>query len=721
MTWRIAKKSQMTQAQWAAFAHVLKRIDARKAAKILADDVVTDKEMNALLDRNADGKVTYQDFGSFTHPLFRDIKRFLYAYDFSAYRLWKPTTGNLPSVPYQFWSDADFVRNAVYYDDRLVKYASRDVALEMIYSDAARLKYVKSSLREDRNFILAAVKKNSRALKYAGEFRKDEGVVRAALRGNASALRFADASLKKDEEFMLAAMKEGIDALKYADVSLKKDRVFFLLAMQKDRRALGYAHVSLKKDKAFLLILAKSCPYILHQAHISLQKDKKFVLAVVRRLNQWSINTLPKPLRSDKAFVLDLLKLGPYMLMVDRKLSTDRQVVARYLMNQALLKKSTSGYASKLKYYVKRLRLQAVITEEDCKDDAAAIAAVWRLVRTDAELKKFFTQAELTNRATLLAALKKKYNIAYPGRLRDVAMLVDVLRNRATAHAPKDKRPLCVFVCATADHNGAFKGAGFRIKRMRRLGFRVVYYEANDEDAARKALEHGTAKGRHRAKLIVISGHGNPRSLAFGGYDPASARARARNWFRTWNDLYMDVGDFLPKDKFQLARYITHDGDIVLGACSTGKGGSANPRSLANLVARTLPKGVRLHAARKASGLIGIGMMNKRIFVTWKEKDCAYMVHGSKPTPVPPPRQKIAVRSQPRLQLKPKPVVKLRPKRPRRVASTTNVQRFYPFGSKLFGIEVTTRRKPEPSRPAASPRVVPKRPVDTDTDTDVEF
>ena len=84
------------------------------------------------------------------------------------------------------------------------------------------------SLKKDRDYVLAAVKDDGRAL------------------------QFADPSLMKDRELVLVAIKENGLALKYADESLKKDKEFVLAAVAKDFCALMFADESLFEDEELL-------------------------------------------------------------------------------------------------------------------------------------------------------------------------------------------------------------------------------------------------------------------------------------------------------------------------------------------------------------------------------------------------------------------------------------------------------------------------------------
>ena len=61
----------------------------------------------------------------------------------------------------------------------------------------------------------------------------------------------------KDKSFVLAAVKRDVRALEYADKSLKKDKEVVLEAVKQHGSALMYANKSLKNDPDILAILNK--------------------------------------------------------------------------------------------------------------------------------------------------------------------------------------------------------------------------------------------------------------------------------------------------------------------------------------------------------------------------------------------------------------------------------------------------------------------------------
>ena len=510
MTTPIIKKSQMKPAEWTSLVDVLRRVDVRKAAAIVQDNKVTDKEMNKLLDRNSDGKVTYQDFSSIQNILFSQVKDKLQKYKFRASRLWGPLHiyqfVNYTRIPKQFWSDRDFV-------------------LAAVKQDGDALKYAAASLKKDKGIVLAAVK-------------------RGTLSGFSLAFWYADASLRRDKEFVLAAVKEDGSALEYAHKKLKRNRKIVLTAIEQDGTALRYAAASLRRDKKIVLTAVKQNGWALQYAAASLRRDKKILLAAVKQ---------------------------SYMVYKD------------------------------------------IFLEEK----------LWKLLQGDAELNKFFTKKELKNQKSFCAALKTKHNIRFLRRFNSLSALIEMLKNRQTANAPNDNRPLCIIIYPKTDGNGAFE-IDSNIGQMIKLGYRVIYHEAGDEKEVAKYLKSATANGKYPAKTIILGGHGTSTSLALGGEDGG---------WDTYNEhLYIDTGDFKGKDELQLARYLQPGGDLLLNSCSNGAGGASNQANLANTIARTLYSGILVHSYTMLSFGSSIRVVGGGLKVKLNG-DSGYRVWGSKPRP----------------------------------------------------------------------------------------
>ena len=212
----------------------------------------------------------------------------------------------------------------------------RDEVLASVKKDGSALKYADESLKKDREIVLAAVKQDGYSLSYADEsFRNDREIVLAAAKTSGSnTLQMADESLLKDREIILAAVEESGGSLEFADESLKKDKEIVMAAVKTYGSALKYADKSLKKDKEIVLAALKQDFEALKFVSRSLRKDKEVVMAALNK-NYWSLEDVDKSLRNDKEVVMAALKFDDCDIRyADDNLKADREVVL------AALKKS---------------------------------------------------------------------------------------------------------------------------------------------------------------------------------------------------------------------------------------------------------------------------------------------------------------------------------------------------------------------------------------------
>jgi predicted O-methyltransferase YrrM len=109
-------------------------------------------------------------------------------------------------------------------------------------------------LRADREVVLAAVEKDSRALAHASyELRADQDVEFAVVARNGDALVHASAELCADRDVVLAAVAQNGRALQYASEELRADRAVVLAAVAQNGRALEYASAVLQADREVVL------------------------------------------------------------------------------------------------------------------------------------------------------------------------------------------------------------------------------------------------------------------------------------------------------------------------------------------------------------------------------------------------------------------------------------------------------------------------------------
>lgn len=133
------------------------------------------------------------------------------------------------TVDKMFHTQPDFLDN---YEPMLTAIRDNVYALDLI----------PASLKESRDFMLAAVKRNGSALGVAApSVAEDPEVTLAAIQQNVYALRYAPQVFRESYDFMLAAVRQNAQALYYASEKLKSNDKFLLAALQQDHCTLQYA------------------------------------------------------------------------------------------------------------------------------------------------------------------------------------------------------------------------------------------------------------------------------------------------------------------------------------------------------------------------------------------------------------------------------------------------------------------------------------------------
>jgi hypothetical protein len=182
---------------------------------------------------------------------------------------------------------------------------------------------------------------------------------------------------------------------------------------------------------------------------------------------------------------------------------------------------------------------------------------------------------ELQARYSSVQKALQEFHIDDPMRLRNPALLDEVLRNRQEARAAGDTRPTAVLVYAKHDTDAYGALDIHNIDELTKY-YRVMYYEAGTEQDFMDAMVDGGRQGA--AALLAIDGHGAKSALNLGGTHD----------LKQHEDLMIDLSD---EDQFRAAgleKSLRSDARIYLDACSQGEGGT-DPANDANMFARLFP------------------------------------------------------------------------------------------------------------------------------------
>lgn len=117
------------------------------------------------------------------------------------------------------------------------------------------LRNTSSEVRDNRNVVLAAVKRNGRELKWASANLKDDvEVALVAVAQNGMALADVSKARRIHRDIVLTAVKQNGLALEFAGWKLRNDKEIVMAAVQQNGLALEYATRKLRNNKDLIVI-----------------------------------------------------------------------------------------------------------------------------------------------------------------------------------------------------------------------------------------------------------------------------------------------------------------------------------------------------------------------------------------------------------------------------------------------------------------------------------
>jgi hypothetical protein len=173
------------------------------------------------------------------------------------------------------------------------------------------LQFASSALKNNKEYVLAAIENNAFALEFASsELRRDKEVLIATIQSNFLAFHFIPEALKRDPAFLLSLVsnkKINPNILELFSDDFRQRREFILAALQRDGYRFKFLPDELKKDAAFFVAALKDDYYIFQAIPESCKFDKKLIIGAVER-NGNRFKFLPDELKNDNAFLVAVLK-----------------------------------------------------------------------------------------------------------------------------------------------------------------------------------------------------------------------------------------------------------------------------------------------------------------------------------------------------------------------------------------------------------------------------
>ena len=207
-------------------------------------------------------------------------------------------------------------------------YYDKDVLLASITKEVFYLNYTSDELRDDKEVLLLAIGCKQFAMSYASErLKKDKELALFAVSQklpvfvgygfeySETAFYFIDSSLKKDRDVVLAAVKANPEIYRHIDPEFKMDKEIAIYALAKPWATSRFVPKELGKDKEFILkAFEYACAhrdpsnvgepsYVLDIASAELRDDREVILKAVTAVPS-SFSKASYRLRKDKELAM---------------------------------------------------------------------------------------------------------------------------------------------------------------------------------------------------------------------------------------------------------------------------------------------------------------------------------------------------------------------------------------------------------------------------------
>ena len=226
-------------------------------------------------------------------------------------------------------------------DLKLLKYATKELAIKLVMHDGDYLKYLSDELRANYDIVLAAVKNNGISIKHAPKIlRQQTNIASEAIKQNGHAVKYIPPELLTYETLVLEAIKTNRDALKYSE-SLQSDKKFLLKALAMspniilniDRELLNDRDFMLKafKINANIVKIKPQCIDIIFsdetfKNYFNCLGDEKTIDLLAGRADLISLHDK----KDNKDFILQVLDQTVWILQyVQNEILTDPEIIAK--------------------------------------------------------------------------------------------------------------------------------------------------------------------------------------------------------------------------------------------------------------------------------------------------------------------------------------------------------------------------------------------------------
>jgi hypothetical protein len=194
----------------------------------------------------------------------------------------------------------------------------REIVLAAIVSfDNRMFEFASDNLRADCELLLAAISSSGQALKWApAALQADRAIVWKAVCSidGGFAFKYASEELRQDREFVLEAVKMDGCALDAASANLKTDREIVFAAVKQNGYALTYAKEHFGGDREMVLSALYTYKFAMRCASQELRNDREFVIAAIS-VEWFAVTDASDAMRRNRAVVLAALAKGGFVVL----------------------------------------------------------------------------------------------------------------------------------------------------------------------------------------------------------------------------------------------------------------------------------------------------------------------------------------------------------------------------------------------------------------------
>lgn len=266
-------------------------------------------------------------------------------------------------LPAEIWEDADFIIRAVDGKGResFTPHFMRNISEKLkddrdfflkIAELSGLIEQASERIRGDKEVVLAAVKSNPNALRFASDAMKDDKdvVLEVATRG---LIGSASEKLRGNRELALLAVRQNAYAFESLSKELRGDKEIAMLAVEQNGYMMGNVSEELRGDKEVAMKAAQSGHLAFNYSakefqdfSKELQTDHDVALAFIRTGHYRSrvhfsgyqgsfrsyVDNLPAVLLQDKSFVSKAMEINVEVLLnASPDIKSDKELVLRYL------------------------------------------------------------------------------------------------------------------------------------------------------------------------------------------------------------------------------------------------------------------------------------------------------------------------------------------------------------------------------------------------------